>query len=68
VPAERAAALRTAFDRLMKDPAFLADMDALQLDVIPTSGAEIERLTRQLYAAPPAAVAKMRAAIAPEGR
>ena len=68
VPAERVAALRTAFDQLMKDPAFLADMEALQLDVIPTSGAEIEGLMRRLYAAPPAAIAKMRAAIAPEGR
>ena len=68
VPAERVTALRTAFDRLMEDPAFLADMGALQLEVIPISGAEIDSLMKRLYEAPPAAIGEMRRAIAPEGR
>jgi tripartite-type tricarboxylate transporter receptor subunit TctC len=67
VPPERVAAVRSAFDQLMKDPAFLADMNTLHLDVLPISGAEIESLMKRLYAAPPEAIAKMRAAIAPQG-
>lgn len=67
VPADRVAALRKAFDGLMQDPAFLADMDMLQLEVRPTSGVEIESIMKRLYAAPPAAIARMRAAIAPDG-
>ena len=65
VPAERVATLRKAFDQLMTDPGFLADMNTLKLEVAPISGIEIENLMKTLYAAPPAAVAKMRAAIAP---
>ena len=66
VPADRAAALHAAFEALMKDPQFLAEMEQLQLEVIPTSGAEITALMKRLYAAPPVVVAKMRAAIAVE--
>jgi len=66
VPADRVAALRAAFDQLMTDPAFLADMNSLKLEVIPISGTDIESLMRKLYAAPQSAVAKMRAAIAPQ--
>jgi tripartite-type tricarboxylate transporter receptor subunit TctC len=64
VPAERAAALHHAFDALMKDPAFLADMDKMQLEVIPTSGEDIVALARRLYAFPPDTIARMRSAIA----
>jgi tripartite-type tricarboxylate transporter receptor subunit TctC len=66
VPADRVAALRAAFDQLMTDPAFLADMNSLKLEVIPISGTDIESLMKKLYAAPQSAVAKMRAAIAPQ--
>jgi tripartite-type tricarboxylate transporter receptor subunit TctC len=64
VPAERVAALRTAFERLVKDPVFLAEMDKTQTEVSFVPGAEIERLMARVYAFPPEIVAKMVDAIA----
>ena len=52
MPAERLAALRAAFDATMKDPDFLAEAKKLELEVAPVSGVEIERLVREVYAAP----------------
>ena len=43
VPAERVAALRTAFERLAQDPAFLAEMDRTKTEVSYLSGVESER-------------------------
>ena len=37
VPAERVALLRKAFDSLVKDPAFLADMKKAGIDVAPVA-------------------------------
>lgn len=63
VPADRLAALRTAFDKTMKDPAFLADMKKSRLSVDPTSGAEFEELVRKMFTAPKSVQTKARAAI-----
>jgi tripartite-type tricarboxylate transporter receptor subunit TctC len=59
VPAERVAALRTAFERLVEDPAFLAEMERTKTEVSYLSGAESERLISRVYAFPPDIVAKM---------
>ena len=59
VPVERVAALRTAFERLVKDPAFLAEMNKTQTEVSFVPGTEIERLISRVYAFPPEIVAKM---------
>jgi tripartite-type tricarboxylate transporter receptor subunit TctC len=59
VPAERVAALRTAFQRLAQDPAYLAEMDKIQYEVNFVSGAEMDALMRRVYAFPPAIVARM---------
>jgi tripartite-type tricarboxylate transporter receptor subunit TctC len=59
VPAERVAALRTAFERLVQDPTFQAEMDKTQTEVSFVSGADIERLMARVYAFPPDIVAKM---------
>jgi tripartite-type tricarboxylate transporter receptor subunit TctC len=64
VPAERVAALRTAFEQLAKDPAFLAEMSKTQTEVSFISGTEIERLISRVYAFPPEIVARMVDAIA----
>jgi tripartite-type tricarboxylate transporter receptor subunit TctC len=56
VPADRARALRAAFDATMKDPEFLAEARKLSLDVEPVTGAEVAALIREVYASPPAAV------------
>jgi tripartite-type tricarboxylate transporter receptor subunit TctC len=56
VPADRARALRDAFDATMKDREFLAEANKLSLDVDPVTGAEVEAVIRDVYASPPAAV------------
>src|SRR5215469_5008274 len=56
IPADRANALRAAFDATMKDPDFLAETKRLALDVDPVTGAEVEALIREVYASPPEAV------------
>jgi len=60
VPADRLAALRSAFDATMKDPEFLADSDKQHLLVTPMTGAEVETFIKDLYRTPPeiAAAAK----------
>jgi len=52
VPADRVAILRTAFEATLKDPAFLADAEKLQMEVDPLTGAEIETLLKNAYSAP----------------
>jgi len=52
LPADRAKALRDAFDATMKDPAFLAEMQKLQLEVRPVSGARIEEMVKEIYSYP----------------
>ena len=66
VPADRAEALRQAFERTMADPKFIAEAKAAGLEVNPVSGAEIERLVGELYQTPPDVVAEAKAALAPE--
>ncbi|HXE27314.1 MAG TPA: tripartite tricarboxylate transporter substrate-binding protein [Stellaceae bacterium] len=62
-PKERVAALRAAFDAMVKDPAFLADAKQQRLDITPYSGAQIDALMKEIYATPPELVAKVRAAM-----
>ncbi len=52
VPAERAQALRKAFELTMKDPGFLADAAKLKLYIEPISGDELARITRLIVDAP----------------
>jgi tripartite-type tricarboxylate transporter receptor subunit TctC len=66
LPADRAAALRKAFDQTMTDQAFIDEARARALDVNPVTGAEIERLVAEIYQTPPEIVALAKAAVAPE--
>jgi tripartite-type tricarboxylate transporter receptor subunit TctC len=66
VPAERAQALRQAFDATMADRAFIDEARAAGLEVNPVSGAEIDRLIGEIYQTPPEVVAQAKAAVAPE--
>lgn len=63
VPSERIAALRAAFDAMLADPDFRADAQKQQLDLTPSSGMEIDALLKDMYATPPALVARVRAAM-----
>ena len=63
VPADRLAALRTAFDATMQDKQFLAEAEKMELPVIPMSGTEAETIVGDIYGLPPALVARARAVI-----
>jgi tripartite-type tricarboxylate transporter receptor subunit TctC len=52
IPAERREALRTAFDRTMKDAGFLAEAKKTGMMVEPMTGAEIDAVLKEAYAAP----------------
>lgn len=52
LPPERVRALRTAFEKTMQDPGFLADRKALNEDVNPTSAEDVEALLRKTFATP----------------
>ncbi len=62
---ERVAALRTAFDETMKDPAFLAAAKAANMDLNPVGGEELQRIVAELFATPPTAVERLKAILAP---
>jgi tripartite-type tricarboxylate transporter receptor subunit TctC len=66
VPADRADALRQAFDATMADRAFIDEALAAGLEVNPVGGAEISRLVGEIYQTPPDVVAQAKAAVAPE--
>jgi hypothetical protein len=52
VPAERTAALRTAFAAMLKDPEFLAEVAKQRLTVAPMMAPEIEGFLKDLYKTP----------------
>jgi len=63
VPAERVAALRTAFVDTLSSPALAADAGRMQLDVEPMSGEDLQALVAKLYALPPEIIARARRAL-----
>ena len=66
VPEERVAALRTAFDTTVKDPALLADAKTQRLEISPMTGQDVQALLTRLYRTPEAIVAKARKALGTE--
>jgi tripartite-type tricarboxylate transporter receptor subunit TctC len=64
VPADRVAALRDAFMTTMADKDFRAETDKLNLEINPVSGADVEKLVKDVYATPPDVIAKAKAAAA----
>ena len=58
VPASQLALLRAAFDKTMADPEFLAEAKKMDLTVTPTGGADVDRQIGELYATPPALIAR----------
>jgi tripartite-type tricarboxylate transporter receptor subunit TctC len=63
IPADRAAALRKAFDDTMADPALLAEMKAKKLEVKPIHWQAMEKLLTNLYSTPKSVVTETRAII-----
>ena len=63
IPTDRVQALREAFMRMMKDAPFLADTEKAKLEITPVSGAEIEKLVKEVYQTPKDIAAKAAAMI-----
>jgi tripartite-type tricarboxylate transporter receptor subunit TctC len=59
VPAERIAAMRTAFDTVMADKNYQADLVKHRLDHDPFTGAELEAMIRKTLAQPPDTAKKL---------
>jgi tripartite-type tricarboxylate transporter receptor subunit TctC len=55
--------LRKAFDETMKDKEFLADAEKQKMDIDPVSGAELEKLIKDVYATPKDVIKKVDDAI-----
>jgi tripartite-type tricarboxylate transporter receptor subunit TctC len=60
IPADRAAALRTAFMAAMKDPEYLADMRKANLDVEPLNGEAVQKIIVDTMSTPAALVEQAR--------
>jgi tripartite-type tricarboxylate transporter receptor subunit TctC len=59
-PADRIQALRRAFDAMVKDPEFIADLDAQKLDLGPLSGEELQKLIEEVANVSPSILEKVR--------
>jgi tripartite-type tricarboxylate transporter receptor subunit TctC len=65
VPAERVALLRQAFDRMLKDPVFLADCKKSGIDIGPVAGTAIQKIVTEFMNTPAPIIAKAKAAMEP---
>ena len=66
VPPERVAALRKAFDDMLKDPAFIADAKRVGADIRPMEGDRLADLIRRMIGAPEDVRQRMKVAIEPK--
>lgn len=64
VPADRVATLRSAFMAMTRDAEYIAELTKAGFENSPLSGEDVATLIKRVYAAPPEAVARARAAVA----
>jgi hypothetical protein len=60
VPDDRAAALRSAYMKVMQDPGYIAEVRNMKVDLAPLSGIEMQALIDQIYNSPKAVVERAR--------
>jgi tripartite-type tricarboxylate transporter receptor subunit TctC len=65
-PPAQLAILRSAFDKTVVDPQFLADAEKARVDIEPLSGAKVQEVVAKLYRTSPDIVARARKAIRPD--
>jgi tripartite-type tricarboxylate transporter receptor subunit TctC len=58
IPADRAAALQSAFLRMVKDRDFLADAERANLDITPIDGEAVRRIIVKMAATPGDVIAR----------
>jgi tripartite-type tricarboxylate transporter receptor subunit TctC len=68
LPADRKAALLSAFDATMKDADFLAEAQKLNFDVRPVSATAIDAMLAEVYQTPKDVIARATKAISSEGQ
>jgi tripartite-type tricarboxylate transporter receptor subunit TctC len=59
VPSDRVQMLRKAFDAMLKDPEFLAEIDKLEVEFDPASGEEMQKLISDVANVSPDTVKRM---------
>ena len=67
-PAARVEILRRAFDASMKDPALLEEGRAIQAEISPTPGEEVQKIIARLYATPKPVVARAKKLLEPAAK
>ena len=60
VPADRVAMLRHAFDQMVADPSFIADVQARRLDLVPGTGQEMDALIERTVSTPQSDIAYLK--------
>jgi tripartite-type tricarboxylate transporter receptor subunit TctC len=68
IPADRKAALLSAFDATMKDDEFLAEAKKLSFDVRPVDAAAIDKMLAEVYETPKDVIARATKAISSESQ
>jgi len=66
VPADRVAALRTAFDAMVKDDAFLEEAKRRSLSITPRNAQEVQALAEKIVDSSPEFIAKVKKAVGAE--
>jgi tripartite-type tricarboxylate transporter receptor subunit TctC len=65
VPAEQVKILRAAFAATMADKDFLADAERTRIDVVPSTGEQVQQLVEQIYATPKPIVERAKELVRP---
>jgi tripartite-type tricarboxylate transporter receptor subunit TctC len=65
LPPARANLLRRAFDAMVKDPAFIAEAEAMQADLAPSTGEDVQKLVQKIYSTPKPVVDRAKKYLAP---
>ncbi len=61
VPPQRVAALRKAFDDVVKDPDFLSEANRLRIEIDPLTGVELQKIVHEVQSIPPDVIEKVKA-------
>jgi tripartite-type tricarboxylate transporter receptor subunit TctC len=60
IPPERVTILREAFNKTLKDPDFLAEIERRKYELQPVKGEELEAMAKEVIAQPPDVIERMR--------
>jgi tripartite-type tricarboxylate transporter receptor subunit TctC len=66
MPKDRVEIMRRGFEAMTKDPAFIAEVEKLKLDLSPLTGAEVEKIVRSVVETPADVVQQAQAAMVPK--